>query len=329
MSETDLKEKFVVDDGGATVKSSSVEDPVTPAGGTAPKKKADVKKAADPVADKIDTKTPGMKEDAEAAADEEAVEIVEEEIISIEESIQAMFEGTDLSEEFKNKVSVVFEAAVNEAATAKADKLAEAYQEKVDAELQESIEKTVNGLVENLDSYLDYVVDEWMSTNEVAIEAGIKVEMAESLMDGLRGLFEEHNIEVDGDTVDLVGGLEEEVEELKKEANERIDENIALAKEIANLKAEKAFAEVTEDLTLTQQERMKVLAEKLSNEDIEEYTQNLNTLKESFFAETAKVVEEAEVEEDEIITEEAEVKAPISEHSSINALVAALNARTN
>ena len=89
-----------------------------------------------------------------------------------------MFEGTDLSEEFKNKVSVVFEAAVNEAATAKADKLAEAYQEKVDAELQESIEKTVNGLVENLDSYLDYVVDEWMSTNEVAIEAGIKVEMA-------------------------------------------------------------------------------------------------------------------------------------------------------
>lgn len=317
----DLQEKFVADDG-----VSSVEDPTTPAGGAIKKKKADVKKAADPVADKIDTPTPGMKEEAEADAE---VEVVEEEVISIDESIAAMFEGADLSEEFKNKVTVVFEAAVNEAATAKANKLAEEYADKLDAEMKESVDSTVESIVENLDSYLDYVVKEWMSDNEVAIEAGIKVEMAESLMDGLKGLFEEHNIDVEEETLDIVAGLEEELEEAKAAANKTIDENVELAKEIASLKAEKVFNEMSEDLTLTQRERFKVLSEKLNFENVEEYTQNLETLKESFFAEAKPVVEEVEVEEDEIIVEETEIKRPISEHSSINALVEALNARNN
>jgi Mg/Co/Ni transporter MgtE len=115
-----------------------------------------------------------------------------------------MFEGMDLSEEFKNKVTLVFEAAVNEAATTKANAMAEEYAAKVDQEMQESVDSTVNTIIENLDSYLDYVVEEWMKENELAIEAGIKVEMAESLMNGLKELFEEHNIEVDDETVDVV-----------------------------------------------------------------------------------------------------------------------------
>jgi hypothetical protein len=149
------------------------------------------------------------------------------------------------------------------------------------------------------------------------------------LMDGLKGLFEEHNIAINEDTVDVVAELEEEVEGLKTDANARIDENIALQKEITSLQAGKVFAEVTEDLTLTQQERMKVLAEKLDFNNIEEYTANLNTLKESFFAEAKAVTEDANVEEDEIIVEDTVVAKPASDHYTVNALVEALNAKTH
>ena len=322
MSEHDLDEKFTVDDGGSTVPASSVEDPAAPAGGAPKKKKADVKKSVDPKADKLDAKTPGMNE--EEAADADAVEIVEEEVISIDESIAKMFEGMDLSEEFTNKVTLVFEAAVNESATKKAEAMTEEYAAKVDAEMQESVDSTVNTIIENLDSYLDYVVEEWMKENELAIESGIKVDMAESLMDGLKDLFTEHNITVDDEVVDVVAGLEEKVEAMTDDANKRIDENLALAKEISGLKAEKVFNEMTEGLTLTQAERLKVLSEKLDFENVDEYTANLNTLKESFFADTKPVVaEEAQDDEEEILTEETVVAKPASDDPSINALLAA------
>jgi len=314
-----IEEKFVSDDGVSTV-----EDPATPAGGAADAGKASVKKKADPKADKVDDVTPDnkqVKEDAEVVE-----EVIEEEVITIEESVAKMFDGMDLSEDFKNKATLVFEAAVNEVATAKANEIVEAKTAELETEMQESVESTVETMVENLDSYLDYVVEEWMKENELAIESGIKVEMAESLMDGLRSLFEEHNIDVDDEIVDVVAGLEEQVEELKTFSNERLDENMALKKEIAAFQAAKVFDEMTESMTLTQRERLKVLSEKLDFQNIDEYTANLETLKESFFEESKPVVTE-EVEEEEIITEDAEVQTPVSEHSSINALVEALNAR--
>lgn len=322
----ELDEKFVEKSGGAGVPAAEVAEPVTGAGGAVKKKKADVKKSVDGSADKVDAVTPGqgasVKE--EAAPEVEAEEIVEE-VIELDESIAAMFEGMDLSEDFKNKATLVFEAAVNEAATAKADKVIAETTERLETEMNQSIEEGVNGVVDNLDSYLDYVVEEWMKENELAIEAGIKVEMAESLMDGLKGLFEEHNIEVNEDTVDVVKGLEEEVEALKSTANEKITENVELQKHLASLKAERVFEEMTEDLTITQRERLKVLSEKLDAENIDEYKADLETLKESFFK-TPKVVAE-EVVEEEILTEESEVKQPVSEHSSINAITAFLNSR--
>ena len=302
---------------------STAAEPTSPEGGAA--KHGKEKKKAAEKADKVDAVTPGqgaVKEEAEAE-----VEIVEEEVISIDESVAAMFEGMDISEDFKKKATVVFEAAVNEAATLKAEAVIAEKTEELEASLNEQVQETVDTMVENLDSYLDYVVEEWMKENELAIESGIKVEMAESLMDGLRGLFEEHNIEVDDEIVDVVAGLEEQVDELKEEANKRIDENLALTKEIAGFKAAKVFDELSEDLTMTQRERLKVLSEKLDFEDIEDYTSNLNILKESFFAEQKAVTEEVETEEEEIITEETEVKAPVSDYSSINALVEALNSK--
>ena len=318
----ELDEKFVADDGVSTV-----EDPVTPAGGTAAKKKADVKKSVDPKADKVDSVTPGqgaVKEEAEAESD-----VVVEEVVEIEESIASIFEGMDLSEEFTSKVTMVFEAAVHEAATAKANVIIAEKTEALETEMKESVDSAVEKIVENLDSYLDYVVEEWMKENELAIETGVKVEMAESLMTGLKSLFEEHNIDVNEETIDVVAGLEEEVEELKTTANETINENVELHKQIAALKAERVFDEMTEDLTITQRERLKVLSEKLDVNDLAEYQSDLTTLKESFFTSSKKVVAEEVQEEQEIITEETAVKKPVSDYSSINALVESLNARRN
>ena len=320
----ELDEKFVEKSGGDGVPAAEVADSVTPAGGEIKKKKADVKKKVDATADKVDKLTPGqgaVKEEADEADAETVVEVVE-----IEESIQAMFEGMDLSEEFTSKVTLVFEAAVNEAASAKADVIIAEKTDALETEMKESVDSAVEKIVENLDSYLDYVVEEWMKENELAIETGVKVEMAESLMTGLKSLFEEHNIEIDDETIDVVAGLEEEVEELKTTANEKISENVDLQKQIAALNADRVFDEMTEDLTITQRERLKVLSEKLDVQDIAEYQSDLTTLKESFFKKAAPLVEEVQ-EEQEIITEETKVAKPASEHSSINALVESLNAR--
>jgi len=321
----ELDEKFVEKSGGDVVPAAEVQDTVSPEGGEIKKKKADVKKKVDATADKVDKVTPGQGAVAEEAEEADS-EVVVEEVVEIEESIQAMFEGVDLSEEFKSKVTLVFEAAVNEAATAKAEVVIAEQTEALETEMKESVDTAVEKIVENLDSYLDYVVEEWMKENELAIETGVKVEMAESLMSGLKGLFEEHNIEIDDETIDVVAGLEEEVQELKATANEKISENVDLQKQVASLNADRVFDEITEDLTITQRERLKVLSEKLDVQDIAEYKTDLSTLKESFFAKKATVVEEAE-EEQEIITEETAVKGPVSDHSSINALVESLNAR--
>ena len=311
---SELEEKLVADDGVSTVPS-----PVTAAGGEIKKKKADVKKAVDPNADTVEK--PPMSEEE----DFDDVEVIEEEIISVEESIASMFEGVDLSEEFKSKVSLVFETAVREATKAKVEEATSALEEQFQTQLEESVSQAIDEIVENLDSYLDYVVKEWMEENEVAIESGIKVEMAESLMDGLRDLFSEHNINIDEETVDVVAGLEEQVSELTDQANEAINENIELTKQIASLKAEIVFEEVSEGLTVSQKERLKSLSEKLDFDDLDSYATDLNTLRESFFKSKKTQVINENADEDEIVTEETAPKKPVSQYSTVNAIVEALN----
>ena len=313
----DLEEKFVADDGVSTV-----PDSVTPAGGEHKKKKADLNKKADPKADEVESsEVPGQTKTEE-------VEVVEEEVISIDESIASMFEGMDLSEDFKSKVTMVFEAAVNEAATVKAEGITAELEEQFEKQLEESIEETMDEIVENLDSYLDYVVGEWMEENELAVETGIKVEMAESLMEGLKELFTEHNIDVDEETIDVVAGLEEQIEELQSQVNKTINENIELSQAVLGLEAEKVFEEMTEGLTVSQRERLRTLSENLDVSDIEAYSSNLETLKESFFKKGKALTENVSDDEDEIITEEEE-KKPVSQYSTVNALVEALNARNS
>lgn len=313
----DDKKAFVADDG-----ISTVPGPVTPAGGEDNKKKG---KPEDKAA-ATGVKTPGQG--GKPAPVPTAEEVETEEEVVVESSIASIFEGMDLSEDFRNKISLVFEAAVNEEVANKTTSLKEELEEKLEEELSEAVETRMSEIVENLDKYLDYVVSQWMEENEIAIEAGIKVEMAESLMNGLKDLFTEHNIEVEEETFDVVSGLEEKVSDLEESANALVSENIELQRTISAMKAEKVFEEMTEGLSENQKERFKVLSEKLDVEDLEDYSNNLRVIKESFFSEGKVATHKAEdTEEDEIILEEQEVKKPASDYSSINALVEAFNTR--
>lgn len=310
-----LEEKFVSDDGVSTV-----PDAVTPEGGEVKARRGDVKKAVDPKAGSVAKPPVSESEETEE-------EVIEEEVVSIEESISSMFEGMDLSEDFRSKVTLVFEAAVNEAAQIRINEATAALEEEFEQKLTESVSEAMDEIVENLDSYLDYVVEEWMKENEVAIEAGIKVEMAESLMNGLKELFTEHNIDIDDETLDVVAGLEEHNASLTDQANEVINENIELKKMIVALNADKVFEEVSEGLTVSQKERLRVLSEKLDADNVDGYKSDLATLKESFFkTKKAQVINEEA--DEEVLTEEVAVKKPASSYSTVNAIVEALNKKT-
>ena len=312
MADKDLQEFKADHTGGDVVKGAEIYEPVVGAGGPVKKRLADADKSVDPTAEKLGgasgVKTPG----------------------NVAESFDSLFEGMEISEDFKSKVGLVFEAAVNEAANEKANAIIESLQEEFDARLEEAVNESMEEIIENLDSYLDYVVAEWVSENEVAIESGIKVEMAESFMEGLKNLFQEHNVEIDEETLDIVSGLEEEVDELVNTANAVINENIALKEEVAQLQAEQVFSKLSEGLTATETERLRILSEKLDISNLDSFASNLGTLKESFFKKnaTATYISEGLEDETEILTEETTQKR-VSAYDSVNAIVAALNAKQN
>jgi len=321
------KNNFVADDG-----ISSVPGAVTPEGGEGKKDKlkktAEDKPETSPTADgkKI---VPGQTDAGKPVPTAEEVETIEE--IVVESSIESIIEGEDLSEEFKGKIALVFEAALSEEVAKRTLSIKEALEQNLEAELSEAVETRMGEIVENVDKYLDYVVSEWTKENEIAIESGIKVEMAESLMGGLRSLFTEHNITVEEETVDVISTLETKVSELEVSANELVSENIDLQREISSFKAGKIFDGLSEGLSDNQVERLKVLSEKLDVEDLESYSENLQVIKESFFSDKPLTESQGDVQEesDEIILEEQEVSKPTSDYTSINALVEAFNTRKN
>ena len=313
-----LKEKVMSADG-----QSFAASPVTPEGGeaklspTGADKKVKVDPAADTVADgvtKVDDKNP---EKAVKFANESVEEVV---------GIAGLFEGLDLSEDFKAKAELVFEAAVNEAAAAKAQTIIEGVEADLKEQFDTALNESLEEIVENLDSYLDYVVKEWMEENKVAIESGIKVEMAESFMEGLKELFYEHNVKIDEETIDVVAELEEELAAAKEAANRAITESIAINEELQTLRAAKVFDTMTEGLSQTQVERFRVLSEKLDNSDLASYEKDLATIKESFFkTKTQKTItEDLDEAAGELIVEEA---APVkkSGDAAIDAYAAFLN----
>jgi hypothetical protein len=315
MSEN-LEEKKMSADG-----VSFTKEPVTPEGGAAKHSPTgtDKKKKVDPTADKVAdgvtkvTKNPevaveGYKSKMKEEDDYEDDEDDNDDDDDLDEAVDVagLFEGLDLSEDFKAKAQLVFEAAVNEAAAAKAATIAESLEEDLKEQFETSLNESLEEIVENLDSYLDYVVQEWMQENELAIESGIKVEMAESFMAGLKELFYEHNVEIDEETIDVVAELEEELEAMKEAANKAINEKIELDEELQELRAARVFETMTEGLSQAQVERFRVLSEKLDHSDLDSYKDDLATIKESFFKKKAEatITEDLDEAAGEILVED-------------------------
>ena len=331
-----LEEKKMAADG-----HSSIEDPVTPEGGVAKQSPtgADKKMAVDPKADSVTdgvtkkTMKPevaveayGKKKMKKEDEHEDDEDHDDEDEMKESVNIAGLFESLDMSEDFKAKAQLVFEAAVNEAATQKASSIVENLEADLQEQFETSLNESLEDIVENLDSYLNYVVQEWMQENEVAIESGIKVEMAESFMEGLKELFYEHNVEIDEETIDVVASLEEELAEMKEAANKAINESLAISEELQAVKAERVFETMTEGLSQAQVERFRVLSEKLDNSDLDAYETDLNTIKESFFKGKSDITVSEDLDETagELIVEEA-APAKKSTDQTVNTYASFLN----
>lgn len=331
-----LEEKKMSADG-----QSAVPTPVTPEGGE-PKQSptgADKKKKVDPKADTVAdgetkvTKNPEVavegyhkkkkmkEEDDDHDEDDHDEDEMEESV-----DIAGLFEGLDLSEDFKSKAQLVFEAAVNEAAVRRATEITESIEEDLQEQFEESLNESLEEIVENLDSYLDYVVSEWMSENELAVESGIKVEMADSFMEGLKELFYSHKVDIDEETIDVVAELEEEIESLKEAANRAINEKIELDEEVQALRAARVFETMTEGLSQSQVERFRVLSEKLDHDDLNSYRDDLETIKESFFKKSSEttITEDLDEAAGELIVEET-THAKRSTDDTVNVYASFLN----
>ena len=229
--------------------------------------------------------TAEVDETQEVVAEEEATEeeVVEEESIDIEADVNALFEGEELSEEFQNKARTIFEAAIN-------SKLAEV-KESVKAEYEEQLVEEVasikSELEERVDAYLEYVADEWMTDNQIAVESGLKTEMTDSFLTGMKSLFEEHYVSVPEDKYDVIESMVDKLDEMEGKLNEQIEKNIALNRRLAESSADVVFGEVTEGLAATQKEKLATLVENVEFESEADYREKLVTLKESYFPSNA------------------------------------------
>ena len=215
--------------------------------------------------------------------------------INVKEDIDALVEGEELSEDFKSKASTIFEAAVHqkvmEIASSKVEEMEKEYQ----SELQEEIVSFRDELTDKVDGYLNYVVEEWMKENELALESSLRSEITEEFMGGLKDLFKEHYIEVPDEKVDIVENLFDKVEDLEGQLNDKVQENIKVKNELNEYRKDKILEEVCEDLADTQSEKMKSLVEGVSYEDdSEKFEEKVKTIKENYFPETIKQDENVE-----------------------------------
>jgi len=220
--------------------------------------------------------TEEVKEDEEE--DEEEEEVVEEEF-DIEEDVNALLEGEDLSEEFQEKARIIFEAALR----SKVSEIKEAIEEQYAQALAEEVEEIKEALSERVDSYLEYVADEWMQENALVIEKGIKTEMTESFLSGMKDLFEAHYVSIPEDKYDVLENMVEKLDDMETKLNEQIEKNVSLNKRLAESVADGILDQVSEGLAATQKDKLASLAESVEFESEEEYREKLETLREAYF----------------------------------------------
>ncbi len=220
-------------------------------------------------------KKKGKKEGEEDEEDEEEVK----EEFDIDEDVNALLAGEELSEEFQEKARTIFEAALRSKVNEIRESLEVQYEERLVEEVQEIVEE----LEDRVDSYLEYVADEWIQENALAIENGLKTEMTESFLAGMKGLFEEHYVTIPEDRYDVLESMVDKLDEMETKLNEQIERNIQLNKRLSESVADRIFDEISEGLATTQKEKLASLAESVEFESEKEYREKLETLKESYF----------------------------------------------
>ena len=219
----------------------------------------------------------------EPAEEEEVVAEDSKEEIDVSADVEALLQGEELSEEFQEKAKTIFEAAINSKVDAIQEELEKVYSEK----LAEEIESTKTSLTERVDSYLEYVADEWLHENQLAVDQGLKAEMSESFMTGLKGLFEEHYVSVPEEKYDVLESMVNKLDEMESKLNEQIDKNIALNKRLSESTSDGILSDVSEGLAITQKEKLASLAESVEFESEENYREKLVTLRNSYFPNSA------------------------------------------
>jgi len=221
----------------------------------------------------------GKKSSMNPEEDDEKEMAMKKEEFDIEEDVNALLAGEELSEEFQEKARTIFEAAIRSKVAEIKEELQVSYEEA----LVEEIEAIKEGLVDRVDAYLEYVADEWVSENALAVEHGLKTEMTESFLQGMRGLFEDHYVSIPEDRYDVIESMVDKLDEMEGKLNEQIERNVALNRRLAESVADVIFADVAEGLALSQKDKLASLAENVEFDSEANYREKLVTLRESYF----------------------------------------------
>jgi uncharacterized phage infection (PIP) family protein YhgE len=217
-------------------------------------------------------------EEVEETEEEDEEEVVEEEF-DIDEDVNALLAGEDLSEEFQEKARTIFEAALR----SKVSQIRESLEEQYSNVLAEEVEEIKTELADRVDSYLEYVADEWISENALAVEHGLKTEMTESFLQGMRGLFEAHYVSIPEEKYNVIESMVEKLDEMETKLNEQIEKNISLNKRLSESVADGIFDQISEGLADTQKDKLASLSQSVEFESESQYREKLETLRESYF----------------------------------------------
>ena len=271
---------------GGTLKQ--VKDVVTKKAGKADPMPAGMKEEEE-ITDEVVAEEETTEEEVVAEEETTEEEVVSEEEVTeteeivaeydIEEDVNALLSGEELSEEFQEKARTIFETAINAKVAQIKEQLEAAYEEK----FVEEVASAKESLAERVDSYLEYVADEWMSENQLAVEAGLKADMTESFLTGMKSLFEEHYVQIPEEKYDVLESMVEKLDDMETKLNEQIEKNITLNARLSESAADGILNDVSEGLAQTQKEKLASLAESVEFESEEQYRGKLETLKESYF----------------------------------------------
>jgi len=299
-------ENYKTDDDSAKLKEpkiATVKDIVNRGAGKADPMPAGMKEEeeveGEVVAEEEEETSNEVVAEEETTEEEVVEETVEEDIPSIEEDIEALIAGEELSEEFQEKARTIFEAAIK----TKVAEMKEEVQKQYEESLTEEVANLKSELTERVDSYLEYVAQEWLTENQLAVEHGLKTEMTESFLTGMKSLFEEHYVTIPEEKYDVLNNMVEKLDEMEDKLNEQINKNIALNKRLAESVADVILADVSEGLAVSQKDKLASLAENVEFDGEQSYREKLVTLREAYFSSNTGVQEN----KSETISEETEV----------------------